>query len=455
MGGLSRRATILEQTQKAHTTFVVDAGDLTWKSSVVSSDRLSQQREKASLQFDVYTDGGIDAMVPGEGDLALGLDWLMEAATIHNLPYMAANLKCPDWPLMPGRIVERGGFRIAFIGVVGPKLAGPCAASSTIPAVSAAVASLGEADVYVLLSHQPAEEDEAIVRSVPEIDVVVNGHGRKQISRPVSLGGHAIQLAPGTRGKKLGIAEFQMVPGAKGFEVQGAEVELAQQIKTLEDRRNRARDRVAAVGDDGSRVRAEQRLRRLDAELQTAQAKRTSLQGAVAPPRNQVANQLAPLDESVKENAAVQDKLAVMKSRLETVKPVRSRSTPVKLKGPFVGDRACLGCHTEQHAQWKSTPHAYAWSTLIREQRSQDLDCWSCHVTGAHHPEGPQHPSEADGLYNVGCESCHGPGKNHVAGPSRANIVRNVSSQTCEQCHDGIKDEGRFEYEAYLKKVTH
>jgi hypothetical protein len=290
---------------------------------------------------------------------------------------------------------------------------------------------------------------------VPEIDVVVNGHGRKQYIRPVALGEHAIQLAPGTRGKKLGIAEFHLASGAKEFEIMGAAEDLAKQVKSLQTRKERAQDRVAAVGDDRSRVRAEQRLQRLGAELSAAQTKLESSQKKSAGLRNQVSNRLAPLDESVREHEAVEARVIAVKAQLEKVRPVRSQPEISKKKVPFVGDRACAGCHVEQHRQWKSTPHAHAWATLVQEQRSQDLDCWSCHVTGAHHPKGPQHPSEATGLQNVGCESCHGPGQRHVAGPSTGNIVRAPSVQTCEQCHDGVKDEGRFEHEAYLKKVTH
>jgi hypothetical protein len=455
MGGLSRRATILEQTRATNTTFVVDAGDLTWKSEVLEESRRAQQREKAQLQFDVYSDGGIDAMVPGEADLTLGVEWLAAEAKSRSLPYVASNLKCPGWVLPPGRVVERNGIRVAFIGVVGPPNGGPCAVSSTIPAVAAAVDALGEADVHVLLSHQSIEEDEAIVRSVAEIDVVVNGHGRNQYSRPVLIGGHAIQLAPGTRGKKLGIAEFQLFPGAQGLEVMDSDADLEKQIETLRGRRDRAKERMVAVANDRSRLRAAQRLERLEGELTTAQSKLASSQKAGDTIRNQVSNHLAPLSESVAEHRAVQARVDVFKARMEKTQTAVPRTARVTADRPFVGDRACAGCHAEQHAQWKSTAHAYAWSTLVQENRSQDLDCWTCHVTGAHHPDGPKHPQEVAGLHNVGCESCHGPGKKHVAGPSTGNIIRSPSLQACEQCHDGVKDEGRFEFEPYLKKVTH
>lgn len=445
----------MEEVKSKHTSFVVDAGDLTWKSTSLSEIRIEQQRTKAALQFDVYASGGIDAMVPGEADLALGVEWLSAAASKYELPYVAANLRCKGWTLPPGRVVERDGVRVAFIGVVGPKNSGTCGASSTVPAVSAAVKALGDADVHVLLSHQPTEDDGDLVRSVPEIDVVVNGHGRGQYSRPVALGQHAIQLAPGTRGKKLGVAEITLVPNGKGFEIVGAAAVLEQRADELRDRRMRAQDRVRSARNERARVRAEQRLSRLEKELSKAEAEIAASDGAEGRTQHVVSNHLWPLSTDVNDHPAVAKKVEAVKQTVETEALSAQKPLPDTQGRPFVGDRPCLACHTEQHAQWKATPHAYAWSTLVREKRSQDLDCWSCHVTGAHHPKGPKTPGEVGVLRNVGCESCHGPGKEHLGAPSKDNIVRQPLVQTCENCHDGIKDEGRFDYEKYLRKVKH
>ncbi|HIF04347.1 MAG TPA: hypothetical protein EYQ80_02750, partial [Candidatus Poseidoniales archaeon] len=157
------------------------------------------------------------------------------------------------------------------------------------------------------------------------------------------------------------------------------------------------------------------------------------------------------------ENALIEESVRAMAAKVEAAKAgieAAAKALPppheVVNDRAFVGDRMCMSCHSEQHAQWKSTPHAYAWSTLVKAQRSQDLDCYACHVTGAHHPEGPQTPRAATGLENVGCESCHGPGRDHIARPSANNITGAPEPSVCTQCHDGVKDEGRFELDAYL-----
>ena len=120
-----------------------------------------------------------------------------------------------------------------------------------------------------------------------------------------------------------------------------------------------------------------------------------------------------------------------------------------------MGSGACAGCHTEQYAQWQTTPHAHAWQTLVDQKRHMDLDCFTCHVTGAFDPEGPQHPNQVGQLKNVGCESCHGPGRDHVGAPGPGQMVVNPPESTCTQCHDGAQDGGRFDYATYLPKVVH
>jgi len=269
------------------------------------------------------------------------------------------------------------------------------------------------------------------------------------------LGEHAVHLAPGTRGKKLGVAEITLRAGAEGFEVEGAQADLLARTVELRERVLRAQERVSAARDERAKLRAEQRLSRLEKELSESEARLAPPEDAGPVVRHVIANRLEALSEDVDDDPSVMAKVEATKEIIESVSKMRAPRVKDVVSRAFVGDRACLSCHAEQHGQWKSTPHAYAWATLVREKRSQDLDCWSCHVTGAHHPEGPKSPSEVGLLRNVGCESCHGPGQKHVISPAKSNIVRRPSIDSCENCHDGIKDEGRFDPETYMSKVTH
>ncbi|MGB0640937.1 MAG: hypothetical protein ACPGTU_16475, partial [Myxococcota bacterium] len=283
---------MIEKTRASGATFVVDAGDLTWKSGTVSTSRLAQQRVKASLQFTAYSMSGIDAMVPGDADLALGVDWLAEQTATHALPYVAANLICDGLTFPASRVVERDGIRVGFVGVVGQAQAGPCQAASTVPAVARAVQEMGPVDVTVLLSHQASAEDAAISKSIPDINVIVNGQSRQQHRTPETLSDNAVQLASGTRGKKLGVAEMVLVPGAVGWFLEGAIAERETQLKNIRSRRDRTQERVDAAKSDKEKSRAEQRVRRLDKQIADLESELQTSKAAATHPQHRISNTL-------------------------------------------------------------------------------------------------------------------------------------------------------------------
>jgi hypothetical protein len=435
---------------------VVDAGDLMWRSKTLEQGRLAQQRVKGRLQLDAFVHSGIDAMVPGDADLALGLDWLGQQMRALDVPYVATNLSCEGLPMPTHRVVDVGGLRIGVLGVVGRELAGPCTFRAIVPAINQALNDAGEVDLVVVLSHQNGSADESMAAAVPAIDVVVNGHSKMHIAAPTPLGETAIQLAAGKRGKKLGIARIQISAGAKGFQIEGRTADLKRKLERAETRVTKTKDKLKLAKDTRSTSRLESRLRRLEGQ---AEEVRAALAGAgleTAGLKHAIENTLRPLSEDVddhdKVSAMVQVAKPLIAAAAELSAPAPSEAAT---GGPFVGTAACSGCHSTQDAQWKGTRHAAAWATLERDGRAQDLDCWSCHVTGAHHAQGPQHPSQTAGLENVGCESCHGPGRAHVAAPSKSNIQRDPAVDVCTDCHDGIKDEGRFDHAKYRAKVEH
>ena len=434
---------------------MVDAGDLTWKSLAIPEDRLAQQRQKAELQLEVYASGGVDAMLPGKADLALGVDWLAAAANRYGVPYVAANLDCSGWDLPPAIRSTRNGVSVVFIGVVGDRLPDTCTSRPATPAAMEGVAGLADADLYVLLSQQSLAADQRLVEAMPQIDLVINGAGRSEFVRPQPIGEQALRLAPGTRGKKLGVADISLVPQGIGFLMADADAELATRLAQLEGRRDRTKARLNDGATNNNRIAIESRLQRLDADIADAKAALLEMESAASMPRHLIANRLVALSAEVVDHPDVLSKVDAAKQQIERAGQSNSIGTSLAQNGSFVGDKACLACHREQHQQWSNTRHSKAWATLVDVKRSQDLACWACHVTGAHHPDGPKSPNEVGVLRNVGCESCHGPGRKHVEAPSKENIVRTPLVAGCMQCHDGIKDEGRFQPDVYMSKVTH
>jgi hypothetical protein len=123
--------------------------------------------------------------------------------------------------------------------------------------------------------------------------------------------------------------------------------------------------------------------------------------------------------------------------------------------GDYVSARACMGCHKEQHKDWMGTSHSRAYAALVKDQRHFDLDCWSCHVTGAGKKGGPTGPGDVGPLKNVQCEACHGPGKKHALTEAKGDIALAPTAALCLSCHTPEQTEGRFVLDEYMSKIDH
>ena len=376
---------------------VLDGGDLFWKSRVLPAVRNAQQLEKARLQVAAYSSSGVDVFVPGEGDFSLGSEKVFELVEEVDMPVLAAGLVCGEtrWPAH--RVFERGGLRVGVVGVTGEAPEG-CRVEDPVASVEAAVLAQGEVDVRLVVAHV-SNEQVSVIGALDSVDFILDGHARKTWVTPKRVGeAGAFELGAGSRGKRLGVLSLRLENKGVGWALSGTPGE-----------------------------------------------------------HHRFTHRIVDLDGSVGEHPETQKLVEAAKLRIDAAVsdiPAQPASLAVGA-GPFVGSPACLSCHPAQYAQWRTTQHATAMDTLRSVNRSADLDCFACHVTGAAHPQGPQHPSEVGILEHVGCESCHGPGKAHVAEPSAASIHKSVEPSTCQVCHDGEKDGGRFDWATYLPQVSH
>jgi hypothetical protein len=101
----------------------------------------------------------------------------------------------------------------------------------------------------------------------------------------------------------------------------------------------------------------------------------------------------------------------------------------------YVGVEACFECHAETKPFWQTTRHAIAWETLEKVNKTFDVECVSCHVTGYGKPGGSL-VGQVSGREDVQCEACHGPGSLHAADGDVATIVRDPPETTCVVCHN-------------------
>ena len=281
---------------------MVDAGDFAWKTAALSEGRRDQQRAKAELQLASFATGGIDALAPGDGDLALGVAWLQDAARTAGVPLVMANVQCEGTtPFAPAAVVERGGVKSLIVGLMAERavLPGGCSASRVVPALESVLATAGPVDLVIVLSHQDPQDDASLAEAVPATDLFVNAGSGASLAEPRALPGAALQLAAGSRGKKLGSATITLHVGAEGFETQGASQDLAARIDRNRSRLKTAREQVEATDEPARRSRAERRVEHFEAEIARLEAELEVVLSSRTEPRNSLSNVLLSLGEQV------------------------------------------------------------------------------------------------------------------------------------------------------------
>ena len=238
LGGLARRATLIDLAQKTSSselaerlwqgqqpdgapTFLVDVGDALFPHVTIKSSPKPKRDEAARHAEAVIAAMNVrapDAMNVGEVDLALGLEALLKLSQEASFPLISANLKRigQDEPPLPGHVlVERGGLRVAFIGVLKrrARVADFYAqqgveVSDPIEAYRRELAALsGPIDAVVLLSNEgvPATEQllKELVGAGARVDLALASNSNTLTRAPRWVKGVPL-LEPLSRGKHFG-----------------------------------------------------------------------------------------------------------------------------------------------------------------------------------------------------------------------------------------------------------
>jgi hypothetical protein len=446
-----------------------------WARQSVNARERVQRQIKAELLLDGVKLLGVDALGVGDGELAFGLPFLVDEARKRNLPYVSANLADRDSKLLfpAARVVVRGELRLGITSVLSDQL--HVAGGRVLPAVDslrAAVRQLidsDKVDLVVVLSHLGLGPDQQLPEQIEGIDLIFGGHSRSSQETPIIVGTTAIFQA-GSRGKYLGQVTISLRDGGSGWTDPAGRVQVeaqrAQLITQISDYDRKLAELTPQT--EGQRSRLERVVsfskRRLDALPVPPRGSGT---------RHLLNSEKIPLDRGLQDH----DEMAQLVDRaLQRLGPedksalsgldkgghdhdhAAHADRPVKPGareyGDFVGAEACRACHQKEHADWLATPHAQAYTALVKERRHFDLDCWSCHVTGAGQPGGPGSPYDVGPMRNVQCEACHGAGRKHISNPA-TDMVRVPVEAHCKRCHDDEQTEGRFDYLQYLPRIDH
>ncbi len=376
----------------------MDTGDLLFsRDSLLNPNAKTIGNLKADVYMKAYNMMGYDAFTPGELDLSLGIDDLVKMSQQANFPFLAANLfhaQSNEPIFKPYIIKEVRRMKVGIFGIISnrlplegrPEEKEKFKITEPVEAAKKAVAALKrKCRVIVALAHLEADEQRALADKVHGIHFIVNGHLTHPQAAPQLVDRTQIFIA-GARGEFLGQAD------------------LFQKTRKLYSR-----------------------------------------------------YQLIPLKLDYKEKAEIKVMVSEFKDQVECALqpplkaelakgPPSSPEMAVPLLLSFVGDKGCESCHPREYGHWATTPHARAYDTLVKKNKTSDPSCLACHTTGYGSPKETNSRFE-----NVQCEACHGAAEGH---PDSRKDLEDVDEGDCRQCHNPTNSPN-FNFDLYLQKIVH
>ena len=410
-GGLARRVSLVRKLRQSRPRVVLlDAGSTFSRTDKQPTlDTLSREE----LRFSLETIAALryDAIAVGTTELIYGLPTFQALGSGLDLPWVAASVQAAHASLAPSvRTFERGGLRIAVIGLLEPSrgldndarfedATAGLKVDDVVERARPLVASLSSrVDVVIALGKLGPVVVRRLVAACPDLDVVVTTDDELPIPRANGetrdrsgfLGRTLVAYTDQTRyGVNLASLDVGLDGRLTGARLEG--IRLDEHVPDDPDVRGRLTSLYERIG-------------RLDAA-----------QGGVIPP---------------------------------------FAGDSLRTFGVYVGARVCANCHAPEYVQWRSTPHGTAFKTLLDVHRHYQPRCVSCHVVGFGTPTGYRMGTADERVANVQCEVCHGPGARHFREPSARTIIRQVPEAVCVACHTPDHS-NHFVYRERLPRVLH
>jgi 2',3'-cyclic-nucleotide 2'-phosphodiesterase (5'-nucleotidase family) len=181
LGGVARRATLIATVRKeASNVLMVDSGDLLIGSAMSAAFRGEADIAAMNLM-------GYDALALGNHDFDFGLEHLMILKRQAKFPFLCTNVRPRTLAVCQRFVIKHlGPVRIALIGLIGksnyPDTFNRDAVrdldfQNPIEAAREVIIEVREqAELVVAITHEETEEDLALARAVPAIDVIIGGH---------------------------------------------------------------------------------------------------------------------------------------------------------------------------------------------------------------------------------------------------------------------------------------
>jgi hypothetical protein len=266
LGGIARLKTAIAQERAANpNTVLIDGGD--WSEGNIYYNVGAGLETLRMLEHLTY-----DVAVVGNHDWLNGPDQLLGifARAQTKMALVGANLDLSKYPradefrrlIPPYAIREIGGVRIAFIGLATYELIydsffSPVRVTEPFSITRELARRLrSKADVIAVVSHNGVKLNERLLRTIPEVDLVIGAHDHKKLTRPIVVNrstGPGWLVEAGCWGRYLGKVELRVLPRAEAEARGRPAVEFASYRLIQMD---------ASVREDRETVRRVERLER-------------------------------------------------------------------------------------------------------------------------------------------------------------------------------------------------
>ncbi len=397
LGGLTRIASMIGLGKDA-ATLKVDVGDaIRGSADYEVIEYRTLQQAFAKLGYEVLNVGHREAQLPAAT--------LRELKRTSPVPMLSANLidRASGAPLFdPYRIVTRGRWRIALVGVLDARgLPDAMDDGLMVENIDITLGRLlpelrGKADCLVLLAFADEAALSALARQFYELDVILGGKV-KQPSQQLIRENRSVILATTNQSRALGTLKLRIDQPGKITALAGEVVLVSDQIPQNAE--------IAAL-----------------ATAYRDEVRRTKL--------------------------AIDDPATLQQDMVPGVKTAAS----------YLGSESCAACHSTATHAWLGSGHARAWEALVATKADADPSCIGCHSVGFGTPSGYRRAFAGAKLTGVGCESCHGPGSQHVAQRSLGGEVtahfRPLGAGDCVKCHHG-EFSRPFDYAQFWPLIEH
>ncbi len=222
---------------------------------------------------------GYDAMNLGATEFAHGKALVKTLADTADFPLLGANARIPEPIWHPYTIQTVNGLKIGIVGLISPDWVqerGKLKTDSPIPVLRALLPRIKkEADICLVLSHLGYAGTLELVKSVPQIDIAIAGHGKiKQNAHQV---GNTVVAAASHNGEYLGRIELNWDPDSEEIiSFKGETVVLDKQyanapeiialLKQYNEKYNHKNDQKALEKARRERAKRVERLKQMSPE---------------------------------------------------------------------------------------------------------------------------------------------------------------------------------------------